>query len=452
MATTAPLPGKVTAERSSRLLIALLAFAIFYIPNQSRFPDFNITGLNISNLLFLAMIGILLTTKKSQRDSAPLKKIFILLFALLIWGFVIGQINGSPQPLEDLQALKNAIFYILFYFIAYHAAKDKSSIWLLFLTILFTTFFDSYLGLRQALDYGIASYNETRRVAAPFSWNAADSNRAAAFLCIYLMPMAAIAFYYKSNRLLRWLALGALTLGVFVDFFTYSRQSYGILATLFLLFFYRKNKILAILALIALLNYHLWLPDAAIARIDMTVENSEKMPGVAPQPLSKELDASTESRFIIWSGAWRMIQDFPLGIGLNNFHRNIGDYVPAFKGFDAHNFYVLSATESSVITPIVVIILVIGIYSLGRRLEKNSADPEAKVYGVGLSMAALAVLMVNLYGSRFLDGNVMSNFWILAGLVARYSALTREQNKTATTKYTDAAATPAKIIIRRSRR
>jgi hypothetical protein len=51
---------------------------------------------------------------------------------------------------------------------------------------------------------------------------------------------------------------------------------------------------------------------------------------------------------------------------------------------------------------------------------------ESKLYGISLTLATLAVAMVNIYGSRFVDGNLMSNFWIFAGFAARYRSLVLE--------------------------
>ena len=416
-----------TALQSTPAILKLLLVAtIFYIPNQAHFPDFSIKGLNLTNLLFLAILLLILSNKNKAQDRAPLKKEFIFFFLVLTWGFVIGQVYDTSTTLVDLQSLKNDITYMLFYFLAYYAARDTKTIKLLFLAILFTTFFDSYLGLRQALDYGLTNYNESRRVAAPFSWNSTDSNRASAFFCIYLVLVASAAFYYRSSRLVRWAAFGCLALGVFVDFFTYSRQSYGILAALALVLTFRRNKALALVVIVALMNYHAWLPDSAIARIDMTVQTGDSMPGVVGQPLNQELDTSTESRFIIWGGAAQLIMRSPWGVGLNHFERNIGTYAPAYAHFDAHNYFVLSTTEDGILAPVALILILLGLYRLGRSIEKLDDSQESKMYGVGLSLATLAVVMVNVYGSRFVDGNLMSNFWIFVGIAARYRSLLLE--------------------------
>jgi hypothetical protein len=422
-ATTAPL---ATAEQTTPAALKyLLMFTIFYIPNQRMFPDFSLTGLNITNLLFAAILILIMRSKVKAQSRAPLKKQFVFFFLVLTWGFLIGQVYDASTTLADFQVLKNAMLYMLLYFLAYYSVHDKKTIKFLFFVILFTTFFDIYLGLRQVLDYGY-NYNEMRRVAAPFSWNSTDANRSSAFYTIYLTLFGATALYFRSNPTVRWLALACLAFGIFVNFFTYSRQSYGILAALALILTFRRNALLAVIIMIALFNYHLWLPDSVIERIDMTMQTKDSMPGVVAAPLNQELDASTESRFIIWGGAAQIIMRNPWGIGLSHFPRTIGTYVPEFAHFDAHDYYVLCTAESGILAPIAVLLLLFGLYGLGRSIAKLDDSAESKVYGIGLSLAAMAVAMVNIYGSRFVDGNLMSNFWIFAGLAARYRSLTLE--------------------------
>ncbi|SCC91526.1 membrane hypothetical protein [Thiomonas sp. X19] len=230
-------------QATPRALKYLLMFTIFYIPNQRMFPDFTLTGLNITNLLFVAILILIMRNKVKAQTRAPLKKQFVFFFLVLTWGFLIGQVHDISTVFADFQVLKNAVLYMLLYFLAYYAVQDTKTIRLLFFTILFTTFFDTYLGLRQVLDYGF-NYNEMRRVAAPFSWNSTDANRSSAFFTIYLTLMGVTALYYRSSRTVRWIALGCLAFGIFVNFFTYSRQSYGILAVLILILAFRRNVLL----------------------------------------------------------------------------------------------------------------------------------------------------------------------------------------------------------------
>ena len=238
-----------TTPRSLRLL---LAAAIFYIPNQSHFPDFSVTGLNLTNLLFIAIFFLVVGHKAPTKTApVPLKKEFVFFFLVLTWGFLVGQLHDATTTLADFQVLKNCITYMLFYFLAYHAVRDTKTIKFLFFVILFTTFVDAYLGLRQAMDYGF-NFNAARRVAAPFSWNSSDANRSSAFYTIYLALMGVTAFYYRSSRTVRWAALVCLAFGIFVNFFTYSRQSYGILAALALILTFRRHALLAVVVVMRL--------------------------------------------------------------------------------------------------------------------------------------------------------------------------------------------------------
>jgi hypothetical protein len=86
---------------------------------------------------------------------------------------------------------------------------------------------------------------------------------------------------------------------------------------------------------------------------------------------------------------------------------------------DAHNFYILLAAEAGVVAPVFLLLLLASLLLLGRRLALMTDDEEALALGVGFMMATIAVAMGNLYGSRFVDGDVMGNYWIVAALVAR---------------------------------
>lgn len=127
---------------------------------------------------------------------------------------------------------------------------------------------------------------------------------------------------------------------------------------------------------------------------------------------------------MLWEGAGQLILSRPWGIGFNHFKREIGPYVPAFlAGKDAHNFFVLITTEAGVIAPFAMLWLLASLALLARRVLRIDDSDESRVLGTSLLMAIPAVILGNVYGSRFLDGEVMVNFWVLAALCARYAVL-----------------------------
>jgi O-antigen ligase len=445
---TQPLPDAgagAPAHPLATVLLCVLLSLIFYLPNYAQLRiDTGIRGLNVVNVLFILSVILLSLMPKQQTEPVPIKLPILLFFGLFTWALIVALLGDSSAWVEDVTDYKNAIFYVLLYFLFYHAVRDLRTVRLLMLMILFVMFTSSVLGVRQAFDYGIGTYSDAKRVSAPFGWSANDANRAAVFLVIYLQFVFAMIMFMKSKLWLRVACIGIAFLCVFSIFHTYSRQVYGILVVTILLIALRRHLLWALIISVLLINYDLWVPESVVQRVETTqsdpfearsrpqeiqgfdpnatgVRFAEKQPQLAPDALvSGKYDESTESRFIIWSGALELIQSRPHGIGLNRFQREITPYVPpSHAGKDAHNFYVLITTEAGVIAPVILLILLVSLLRLGLRLTSLKSDEEAMTLGVGFTMATLAVMMGNVYGSRFVDGDVMGVYWITAALVAR---------------------------------
>lgn len=431
------------------LLRALLVALILYVPNMAQVRvEFPVRGLNILNLLTLGTLLVLLAVRARTGVQAttetprlppppmPLRLPLTWLAALLVWAFLVGIAQDASSWVEDLTALKTVLMTLALYPLVYHAVQDARTVRRLVVVVMAVTLFAGLLGLRQALDYGLDSYNETRRVAAPFGWNYTDANRSAIFFAIFMPLLGAWATIGPPPARWRWVAAAGLALCVFVTFFTYSRQAYGIVAVLMLLLMARRSWLLALGVVLALATFEHWAPETVVARVQSTtVSDDERLSsptsgGAAGDGDSFDAaryDASTESRWQIWEGAAEMIGDRPWGVGLNHFKRSIGAYAPRFAGMDAHNHYVLITAEAGVLAPLVMAGVLIALWRLARRAERVSTDAFGRALGWGFTLSVIAVLLGNLYGSRFLDEGVMGNFWILAALVARHVTLAEAQ-------------------------
>jgi O-antigen ligase len=437
------------------MVVALLAL-VFYLPNQAQIRiEIPVRGLNMTNVLFLlALFAMAMQHRAPNLQPTPLKLPIVLFIGVLTWALTLALAGDRSAWVEDLTLYKNDVFYLLLYFLAYHAVRDQKTLRLLVLMTLFIAFTSSVLGVRQALDYGIGNFNENKRVAAPFGWSVFDANRSAIFYCIQLQIVLSMALFLKSRGWLRIACAVVFAMGVFAVFHTYSRQSYFILAVLLILVALRKNLFVALLACLALIYHESWVPETVMERVAMTSNEVSTTPARTPgfdpnwtgaglpmattpaKPAAEpSYDESTESRFILWEGAWQIIQEQPLGIGLARFKRTIGDHVPPqLAGKDAHNFYVLLTTEAGIFAPPFLLALLVALLWLGQRLASYKDDDEARALGIGLIMATLAVVLGNIYGSRFLDGDVMGNYWIYAGLVARALHIKEAERAGATTR------------------
>ncbi len=422
--------AKPQAHKRFDMLTILLVSMVFYIPFQDNFNiEFSIKGLNIINMMFLVALFFVLARTSPKQPPTPHKGAFIFLFVVLVLAFIVGVARDSSTWVDDVTALKNIIFFMLIYFLYHRAIQDMTTLKIVFVALLVVTLLASVQGVRQALDYGIGTYNDTRWVSAPFGWSATNANRAATFFVIFLPLFASLALFYSKRVWVRVVAAVGVGLCIFCIFFTYSRQAYFILAVLAVLFTFKKNFLIALVIAIGLANFQLWAPETGVDRILSTEQQDAPPSNAAPVEGQGEgkYDASTESRMIIWTGAWQLITENPWGIGLNHFKREIGAYAPLNKNMDAHNVYVLFTTEAGVLGPLALVILLIKLLLMGLRTQKLNTTLEAKVLGVCYTMSVVAVISSNIYGSRFFEGAVMGNFWILTALVARYASLQREE-------------------------
>ena len=403
-------------KKQTQYLNILLAAMIVWVPNQLHLPaDLGVKGLNSINLLFLALIYYVHQRNKKlpPSEATPLKGVFIAYFCMLVWAFLAGQLSDRSLMMEDLTAMKNSIFFMCLYFVFFHGARDETSVRHLFYVVLFVAAVAGIEAVREGIDYGFGVYGETKRAAGPFGSNYKASNLAAVFFSMFMPVFAAVALYQKGRPTVRMGAIAGVVILLLGIFCTYSRQAYLIVAAMLLLMTLKRNVVLGILILVAVVNYQAWVPEGVVTRLAMTEQTSEETG-------EEQLDESTESRFILWAGAGRLLMSRPWGIGLNHFKREIGSEEPSLAGLDAHNFLVLITTEAGPFGGIMTLILYASLGTLAWRFWKLARTPDQQAMAAGFAGATIAVMLGNLYGSRLLDGAVTGNYWILAGLSARY--------------------------------
>jgi O-antigen ligase len=406
----------------TRALDLLLAAIILYVPYVQHFPVvFGLKGLNLINVMFLVAVAMVMSRKSSTLTPAPLRWQFGFFFAILVWAFLIAQIYDGSRMSEDITILKTYIFFPMLYFLFYYAVRDLKSIRFLFGAILFVTFVVSLHAVRQGLDYGFGAYADTHRASGPFAPDYRGANLAAAYFVIFVPLFGAVFLHYRSQIVARLLAAGCAALGIFGVFLTYSRQAYFILAAMFFLHALRRSVVIAILVGVALLSYEAWAPESVTDRIQMTEQLSDGGEQV--------MDKSTESRFILWEGAAQLILERPWGVGLGRFRFEIGRFAPEYTNFDAHNGFVLVTTETGLLGLVALLLLLLGFFRLGWSILRLPATEESKFLGTAYLVSLLGLMAANLFGSRFFNGEVVGNFWILSALVARYRSLILEQGR-----------------------
>jgi O-antigen ligase len=401
------------------MLRALLLFQILYTVYQGHYMvESGVPGLNLPNALFLlVLLMIRFNGKRDEIEVGAIMRVPILLFmTTLTIAFGIAQMRAPGEFMVDLTYLKNALFSPLLYFMYLHCKQDAKNTRLMIIAVMVVAALAAVQAIRQGFDYGIGNYVETHRAAGPFGSNYRDANRAGVYYAMFLPMFIGLALFFGKNRRWQIAALAGVVLLVMALLFTYSRQAYFIAILGLAVLLLRRSVVLAVVLGAALASMVGFLPESVTQRV---AETQQKGPHG-----EEKVDESTASRWEIWAGAMAMWQANPAGVGLNRFKDEIGHH-SAFQHFDAHNFYVLTLAEQGPQGLAALLLVIAATFRLGGWLRRSVPpdDPEARALAIGFSVTALCMALGNLYGSPFLEGNVMGTFWILCGLLERYMHL-----------------------------
>ncbi|MBK9494662.1 MAG: O-Antigen ligase [Alphaproteobacteria bacterium ADurb.BinA280] len=398
------------------ILLGWLGLLILYTVNQLHLPsDLGLPGLNALNLIFmLGMVLVILLARGPRLPKPSLSGPLKFYFAMMAIATLIAIWVRPMGLMADLTYLKTLVFYPLYYWLFYYAARDlmRTRLWLA--AILFVAVVAGLEAWSEAISYGIGSYVESHRAAGPFGPDFYSANRAGVFYAMFLPMLLAPLLFLKTRPLFRLIALASVLILLGAILFTYSRQAYAIGLLGMALLAFKRGIGTATLGLVVFLIALPWLPQGATERVEETQQAGEY--GQA------QYDESTESRWILWEGGLAMWVENPFGIGANRFKSEIGNY-SRYSGKDAHNYYVLTLAEAGWQGLLSLLWLVWAMWRLGGRLSRAAFDPESRALTYGFRVAVLAMMLGNIYGSPFSEGAIMGVFWALAGLMERYMHL-----------------------------
>jgi hypothetical protein len=127
-------------------------------------------------------------------------------------------------------------------------------------------------------------------------------------------------------------------------------------------------------------------------------------------------DLATVSRREIWWASLRIISDYPLGVGVGNFTKVIGDYDPRHYKRSSHNSLIVCFVELGIQGGIVFIIIVIGsvllLYRSSKLAERCDEPLETRFMIYGLLISLVTYLITALGTQRF----YCESFWWILGL------------------------------------
>ncbi len=151
------------------------------------------------------------------------------------------------------------------------------------------------------------------------------------------------------------------------------------------------------------------------------------------QPSSDEVmqtrDASAEGRLDAWRGAWAMVQDYPLGVGVNESFNFMGYYMPHLEGRDIHNTYFRCLAELGFHGLFLLVLLIGNAFIMLFAIERSAKTLDTnRAQAYHLHAFALKIsLVIYLSAAMFISSVFIEEFyWMLMMPVFLKRALDNE--------------------------
>ena len=394
-------------------LVYPMAGVICYLVLYHVYPETTWWGKSLAflQLRYAFICGLLLSVgatlnmnrlKFGRHFVLPVEVGMLLVFQCIVMSTATGAgWHGRTEEFLDKMA---KVF--VFVFLMSHVAVTRQRLWHLALTL---TFMALYLGHEaHVAPRGAFEGNRLNGIGGP---DFRDSNGLSIHLCA-LLPFILVVFRQKGifYKVLGFLA-GGYTVNAIILCRTRSVAVAGAaVALLSIVYAPRRHRwrIMAVLCVgLAGVTY---LSDASYwERVSTIVKTGE------------QTDVSINKRLIIWAGAYRMIKDHPLGVGVGHFQDQIARYTTesGIERRDAHNSYLVCAAETG-IHGLIIYLATLGIAwaSLGRsaRLVRKHINDrslfELMIFASRASMFVYAV--AGMFSSRFYT----EGQWFLVAMTA----------------------------------
>ncbi len=435
------LPGWVLYGTAAAFAVALttrafvdperiLAVFILYVPFSKMFVAPMLPGVNATNgLEALLLLAWAIQASRAEPSSARMP------FArLATWWGVLSAASmvtaaftfGTSFVLDHASDVKQWFDQFIVFFAFLYVIRDGAMARRVVVYMMIGAAIVLALGVQEWLDKRWLDTIDKARLLGP----QLQPNDFGAFLVYIVGPFLGLVLVQLS-RVRAWLLVPFFLVLAKMLLATFSRGAFvgmalaGVAAA-----WVRGKAFLVVVALLAgglLVSAPELVPESLSARMSST------------RPEGEELDASSQTRIVLWNAAVAMTLESPLlGKGFKSFPRLKAHYTEVdVEEADNHNMFLYVASQMGLPALAVLLWLLWRTYRAGARLHRDAADPFGRAIGMGAAAMAAGVVGVNMFGSRMVDVAVNGYFWIYLAALAH---LTRELEARASPP---AGATPA---------
>ena len=422
----------------------LLVPVIFvcFIPFTRVLPgDFGgvLTGFNLTNILLLAMlIGSVLRNMMGgvQKNATPRPKsmmnwfVISFLFLSLISSIRAG-FHGNASIFNIIISAKRWATPIFIYFLFLHSIKERRELVELVKVLMLSSAIIGLIGLKQFYVDGSrgGTWDDVRIGVISDQPNIMGS-----FYAYYTMYFFTFAIEYADIRKTSLLLFVPFLCNIRAWMLTVSRGAQLAFVVGFLVYVsFRSRWMLAatVVVLAIVVAIPGLIPETISSRwIEIfEVPENEVMTN---EILYESLDKSGYGRFTIWESAYEMIQDnLLLGVGLGRFPQEVRAYLPGkYVGYDAHNGYILIASEMGVLALVAFVGLILcAMYNAVVVYVNSKEDRFMRAFSSAFIVGLVAVLVANLTGGRLFTEELSGWTWVLFALIIRARMFVTQKNE-----------------------
>jgi O-antigen ligase len=277
-----------------------------------------------------------------------------------------------------------------------------------------------------------------------------EPNNMGAYLAGSINLLVALAILLPSGSPGRKYVLAGLAASAVALLGTLSRGAYAATAIGFLVLTSFVNRKLLAAGVAVLALSPLWLPERVKARLNETLTSEESLNwryrdgkgaessaliAMIEDHLEEEaasgeleadqvrLDASLQARFVVYDAAFRMMMDYPLGVGFGVFPWHLQHYSEYLRFKATHNIYLKIGTEIGLPALLIFLYLIFSFARESFRLARSSTDPEISALAWGMLGYVTALSIAATSVDVYFQVEVNGQFWILMALVAHAPAL-----------------------------
>jgi putative inorganic carbon (hco3(-)) transporter len=316
-------------------IIMQLFFAIAYLVAEYMRPQSIYDSLSSIPFAYLSILGLGISFLFSKRESLTSNPLNVLLVMYLFW-FLVSYVFAFNQA-AAWQPMLDFTKWVVIYFLLINTIQDERKLYIFLFVLLLLYFKLTQFAVRVWVDSGFYSdprgLNAGGGIGSGFFRNPNDFG-------IALNSLFGISYYLawfddkKIGRFqIRWFhAIGSFFF-VIAIISSSSRGAMIGLAVAMVIIWWRSTKRVLGIVLITVIGF------AVIAVIP--ADNWERF-----QNMGSSEDATSQSRYMLWTSAVRMLNEYPItGVGPNNFtYVNVQHYHSDLAEVQ-HNVFLQAGSE-----------------------------------------------------------------------------------------------------------